>query len=179
MPNDRNDPFGQGREHYKTDPVFLIGNGKSRKDFDLERLRSIGTIIGCNALYRDFDPDILVAIDSKMINELNAAKTVIKEMNMMIITPHNRSAHLHESYLYKTGKFNTSGCFAMKLIAEKMQPKRCYMLGMDGFAGNVYDGTKNYAVHTLQNFKGVHNFYLDALRASKDTIFINVNDDYE
>ena len=160
---DRNNPFGNGREHYITDPVFLIGNGKSREHFDLERLRTKGTIIGCNALYRDFDPDVLVAIDSKMINELNAAKSKVHEMNMIIITPHNRSAHLQESYLYKTGKFNTSGCFAMKLIAEKIKPSKCYMLGMDGFAGNMYDGTKNYAVHTLQNFKGVHNFYLQAL----------------
>lgn len=168
-----NNPFVDGRERYLTDPVFLIGNGQSRKDFDLERLRPIGTIIGCNALYRDFNPDILIAIDSKMLNELKGAK--YSNEGTMVITPHNRSVPLPNSHRYKTNKFNTSGAFAMRMIKDTMKPKRCYMLGMDGFPGNVYDGTKNYAVHTLKNFSGVHRFYLEILNQSKDTVFINVN----
>ena len=36
--------------------VFCIGNGESRKGFDLEKLRPYGKIYGCNALYRDFTP---------------------------------------------------------------------------------------------------------------------------
>jgi hypothetical protein len=36
--------------------VFCIGNGESRKGFDLESLRKHGTIYGCNAIYRDFMP---------------------------------------------------------------------------------------------------------------------------
>ena len=31
--------------------VFCIGNGTSRKDFNLEKLRPHGKIYGCNALY--------------------------------------------------------------------------------------------------------------------------------
>ena len=46
--------------------VFCLGNGPSRKSFDLEILKTFGTVIGCNAIYRDFTPDILVANDSKM-----------------------------------------------------------------------------------------------------------------
>ena len=38
--------------------IFCIGNGESRKNFDLERLRPFGKIYGCNGLYRDFTPDI-------------------------------------------------------------------------------------------------------------------------
>lgn len=171
-----NSPFTGEREKYLTDPVFLIGNGASRKDFDLERLRPIGTIIGCNAIYRDFNPDILIAIDSKMLNEINAAKYGQKEgENAFVITPHNRSVNVANSTRYKTSKFNTSGAFAMRLIKDSMRPKRCYMLGMDGFPGNVYDGTKNYAMHTLKNFSGVHRFYLEILNQSEDTVFINVN----
>ena len=33
--------------------IFCIGNGESRKDFDLEQLRPFGKIYGCNGLYRD------------------------------------------------------------------------------------------------------------------------------
>ena len=40
-------------------PAFIIGNGKTRKGFDLETLRGKGTTYGCNAVYRDFDPDYI------------------------------------------------------------------------------------------------------------------------
>ena len=50
--------------------VFCIGNGESRLGFDLERLRPLGTIIGCNALYRDFKPDALVSVDHGIMHEI-------------------------------------------------------------------------------------------------------------
>jgi len=50
--------------------VFCIGNGESRKDFDLNKLKPHGKIYGCNALYRDFTPDVLVAVDGGIIHEI-------------------------------------------------------------------------------------------------------------
>ena len=50
--------------------VFLIGNGESRKDFNLDLLKPHGKIYGCNALYREFEPDYLIAVDPKMIVEI-------------------------------------------------------------------------------------------------------------
>ncbi len=51
--------------------VFLIGNGGSRKDFDLESLRPHGKIYACNAIYRDgFRPDVLVAVDHGNMHEI-------------------------------------------------------------------------------------------------------------
>jgi len=50
--------------------VFCIGNGESRQSFDLQKLRSIGKIYGCNALYRDFTPDVLVAVDHGISHEI-------------------------------------------------------------------------------------------------------------
>jgi hypothetical protein len=50
------------------------------------------------------------------------------------------------------------------------------MLGMDGYPGNMYDGTKNYAPNTLQNFKGVIGYYIKALSGPGETVFINVNE---
>ena len=47
--------------------VFCIGNGESRQGFDLEKLRQHGKIYGCNALYRDFMPDVFSSI-SKSLN---------------------------------------------------------------------------------------------------------------
>lgn len=50
--------------------VFLIGNGESRIGFDLNKLRPYGKIYGCNALYRDFTPDVLVAVDHGIMHEI-------------------------------------------------------------------------------------------------------------
>ncbi len=57
--------------------AFVLGNGISRHAVDLTQLKSLGKIYGCNALYREFTPDVLVATDkpiSKKIQELGYAK---------------------------------------------------------------------------------------------------------
>jgi hypothetical protein len=43
--------------------AFVLGNGISRQGVDLQQLKKYGTIYGCNALYREFTPDVLVATD--------------------------------------------------------------------------------------------------------------------
>lgn len=50
--------------------VFCLGNGESRKEYDIEKLRSHGRIYGCNALYRDFTPDVLVSVDHGIMHEI-------------------------------------------------------------------------------------------------------------
>ena len=52
--------------------VFLIGNGESRKDFDLSLLKPHGKLYGCNAIYRDHADllDVLTAVDGGMIHEV-------------------------------------------------------------------------------------------------------------
>ena len=52
--------------------VFLIGNGLSRKDFDLTPLKKYGKVYGCNAIWRDeLDKiDVLTAVDNGVIHEI-------------------------------------------------------------------------------------------------------------
>ena len=50
--------------------VFALGNGESRKSLDLTSLYEYGIIYGCNALYRDFRPDVLVVVDPVMKEEI-------------------------------------------------------------------------------------------------------------
>ena len=50
--------------------VFCIGNGESRRDYSLQNLRQYGKIYGCNALYRDFTPDVLTAVDQGIMHEV-------------------------------------------------------------------------------------------------------------
>jgi len=58
------------KTHMIPGKVFCIGNGESRKGFDLEKLRPHGTIYGCNAIYRDFMPDVLTAVDHGIMHEI-------------------------------------------------------------------------------------------------------------
>ncbi len=50
--------------------VFCIGNGESRKDFDLNKLKPHGKVYGCNALYREYTPDVLVSVDHGIMHEI-------------------------------------------------------------------------------------------------------------
>jgi hypothetical protein len=43
--------------------AFVLGNGISRKTIAPASLQPLGKIYGCNALYREFTPDVLVATD--------------------------------------------------------------------------------------------------------------------
>jgi len=49
--------------------VTVIGNGESRRGFDLYLLEWNTTTIGTNAVHRDFHPDHLVCCDRRMVQE--------------------------------------------------------------------------------------------------------------
>ena len=50
--------------------AFCFGNGNSRKGLNLDDFKKYGTVIGCNAIYRDFTPDIVVGLDSRIGHEI-------------------------------------------------------------------------------------------------------------
>ena len=52
---------------------FVLGNGTSRSSVYPRELSPYGKTYGCNALYRTFSPDYLVAVDVKMVLEINKA----------------------------------------------------------------------------------------------------------
>lgn len=50
--------------------AFVLGNGLSRKGIGLDDLKHRGKVYGCNALYRDFVPDVLVATDKPIATRI-------------------------------------------------------------------------------------------------------------
>jgi hypothetical protein len=58
----------EGADAQGIDSVFVLGNGPSRKNIDISKLD--GTIIGCNACYRDFTPDVICAIDAGIMSDI-------------------------------------------------------------------------------------------------------------
>jgi hypothetical protein len=47
-------------------PAFVLGNARSRQAIDIKILKNHGTVYGCNALYREFVPDVLIAADRQI-----------------------------------------------------------------------------------------------------------------
>ena len=53
-----------------TENLFVLGNGESRKDIDVELLKTQGKVWGCNAIFRDHIVDGLIAVDPMMEHEI-------------------------------------------------------------------------------------------------------------
>ena len=58
--------------------AFVLGNGLSRKPIPLDPLQQFGKVYACNAVYRTYTPNYLVAVDAKMINEICTAGAQLK-----------------------------------------------------------------------------------------------------
>ena len=129
--------------------AFVLGNGTSRRDIDLEQVKIHGTVYGCNALYRDFNPDYLVAVDSKMVVELNRENYQNK---CSVWTNPNK---LYENFsgfnFFKQSKGWSSGPTALWMASEHGH-NSIYILGFDyqgigesnQIVNNVYAGSENY-----------------------------------
>ena len=126
--------------------AFVLGNGTSRKSIDLNQLKKFGPIYGCNALYREFSPDYLVAVDTKMVLEINQAG--YQHKNQVWTNP-NRAYHQFVNFNYfNPGKGWSSGPTALWLASNK-EYKDIYILGFD-YQGtnekinNIYADSQNY-----------------------------------
>ena len=135
-----------------TDIAFVLGNGTSRKSILVENLAKYGKIYGCNALYRSFSPDYLVAVDVKMILEINKAGYQHKHE---VWTNPNKTFNLIKNLnFFNPSKGWSSGPTALWL-ASKHRYKKVYILGFD-YKGvdngkkfnNMYADTNNYKKST-------------------------------
>lgn len=123
--------------------AFVLGNGKSRLKFNLNELKSLGKVYGCNGLYRDFTPDVLVATDRPMATEIEASGY---SKNNEFWTRHPEfdkgSKKIDINYGFSSGPIAAS-------LAARNAHKLVYLLGFDligdkGKVNNVYAGTTNY-----------------------------------
>lgn len=141
--------------------AVVIGNGPSRLEFDLRLIknhkgglygsRTLQTY-GCNALYRDFEPDFLVAVgNTGIINEIvnsNYHKDHIVYAHAPVMLDHPGIF-----YLIPNDPYTDAGTTAAYLAAFDGH-KNIYMLGFDlqdtaNYNYNVYAGTANYdSLHT-------------------------------
>ena len=50
--------------------AFVLGNGISRKHIEVDTLLKLGTVYGCNALYRTHTPHVLVSTDQPISTQI-------------------------------------------------------------------------------------------------------------
>lgn len=132
-----------------TSTAFVLGNGTSRKAINPQQLKQFGKIYGCNALYRSFEPDYLVAVDTKMIIEITDAGYHLK--NEVWTNPNKLSKRMEKLNLFNPSKGWSSGPTALHLASTHMY-NRIYILGFDYIGlgenqekvNNMYAGTPNY-----------------------------------
>ena len=124
--------------------AFILGNGKSRLVLDLNRLMEIGTVYGCNGLYRDFTPHCLVATDRPIAEEIQNSGYAHKHRF------HTRKPieSLGGKFLVKEYKGFSSGPNAAALALVDGHSD-IYLIGMDlgttnGMFNNIYAGTQFY-----------------------------------
>ena len=120
--------------------VSVIGNGESRRGFDITPLKSVTTMVGCNALFRDHNLDYVVCVDRHMCQE--AANSAGK--NTTIYTrdrwykqfaywpnvkclpelPYQGDRREDDSFHWGTGQFAA-------LVGMNFKPKAIFLVGMD------------------------------------------------
>jgi hypothetical protein len=130
------------------DTAFVIGNGTSRTPIELHDLKPHGKIYACNAVYRTFDPDYLVAVDVKMILEINKSK--YQHRHEVWTNPNKSYQNLLGFNYFQPSKGWSSGPTALWLASEHSY-KRIFILGFD-FKGlengsklnNLFADTMNY-----------------------------------
>tara|TARA_S200002703_G_scaffold117261_1_gene102842 strand:- start:424 stop:1110 length:687 start_codon:yes stop_codon:yes gene_type:complete len=91
--------------------AYIIGNGESRKDFDLYSLPQ--DTYGCNALYRDYEPDYLVTVDQRMYKEI--VESAYGEKNTVYTNRNNMKKYGGVCHLIPHNPYRGAGTTAMHI----------------------------------------------------------------
>ena len=129
--------------------AYCIGNGPSRKGFDLHRLKKHGQTYGCNALYRDFMPDFIFSVDAKMSAQMcldNVGRKTIHYAPSLEVNRKHAKGMIHlipnnPHWISGNQAFWTAGVHGHRNI---------YLIGYDfreygkGQLNNIYQDTNLY-----------------------------------
>lgn len=126
--------------------AFVLGNGTSRLRLNHNNLLDKGTVYACNAMYREFEPHYLVAVDVKMVNEIIASG--YHKQHQVWTNPNKGISTKHYVNFFNPHKGWSSGPTALWFACTHGN-KQIYIFGFDyqgnnGKFNNVYANTYNY-----------------------------------
>lgn len=120
--------------------AFVLGNGTSRRNIPLEPLKQYGKVYACNAVYREFKPDYLIAVDAKMVFEI--CKSGYQQKHEVWTNPNKAYDKLVRLNFFNPSKGWSSGPTALDL-ASTHGHDNIYILGFD------YQGTKDDRINNI------------------------------
>lgn len=184
---------GQKPQLPKGEYAFVIGNGSSRKDLDVQQLMDYGLLYACNWFFKEeFRPHLLIASDEPM------TKTIIKQYSQY------PKSNWFYTWFPKPGsgakkattpeKF-AAGPMAAHLAASHFESPKVFLIGMDffgfgskdknqnGIMNNLYEGMKHYAKkpedentkNGAPTYRNWQRRYQWILKNCPDTEFYHVN----
>jgi hypothetical protein len=125
--------------------AFVLGNGVSRQAIDLKQLKTLGTVYGCNAIYREFEPDVLISTDAPISERIQLegySQTHVHYTRKPL--PDLGARRITQKYFgFSSGPVAVAqaaldGAIAVYLIGFDMGPTR------NGRFNNVYADTEFY-----------------------------------
>lgn len=128
--------------------AFVLGNGASRNAIHIETLRCHGPVYACNAVYREFTPDVLVATDRPIAAAIQQSGYALKNrFHTRRPEPHSGALHLPKPYMGFSSGPNALGLACLDGY------QTVYLLGFDlgtatGEFNNVYANTEFYKKST-------------------------------
>lgn len=126
--------------------AFVLGNGTSRLSLNHKNLLNKGTVYACNAVYREFEPHFLIAVDVKMVNEIIASG--YHKKHQVWTNPNKGVSTKHYINFFNPHKGWSSGPTALWFAASQGN-RQIFVFGFDyqglnGKFNNVYADTYNY-----------------------------------
>lgn len=162
--------------------AYVIGNGPSRENFDLNRLKDTGQTYGCNALHRDFLPDYIFSVDTKITQEMCEAEVGLKTIHYAPSLEVNRPYSKGMLHLIPHNPHWISGNAAFWTACVHGH-KNIYLIGFDfreygeGQLNNIYQDTDNYGErHGDDIFEGWLKQFRDLLKLRPYCNFTVVHD---
>ena len=122
--------------------AFVLGNGESRRGIKIADLKPYGKVWACNGVYRTEEPDVLIAVDPKVVLEISETEYPITHevwSNYNHQYSKNETAKNHVRWFQPSLGWS-SGPTALKMAADK-KFTTIYILGFD-YQGHPRDGSK-------------------------------------
>lgn len=171
---------------FTTGQAIAIGNGETRKEFDLTHIANHrGGLLakdklqsyGCNALYRDFTPDFLVAVGDTIVKEI--AESGYTENHIVYANGEHIILYPSKFYLIPQNVSYDAGALAIYLACFDGH-KKIFLMGYDGCHGlgpvnNVYKNTNGYPSSEAEQDETFWNITLKSVMETySDVDFVSV-----
>jgi hypothetical protein len=172
---------------------FVIGNGSSRKDLNIEQLMDYGLLFGCNWFFKEeFRPHVLVASDEPMTRTILKSYSQYPKSNWFYTWYPKPGSGAKKA---TTPEKFAAGPMATHLAAYHFESPKIFLIGMDffgfgskdkndnGLMNNLYEGMKHYAKipesETVKNgaptYRNWQRRYQWIISRFSDTEFYHVN----